>query len=234
MALSGFGAAVRLQQGIGAGRHLLVGGGRVPLGGLFQLADPLVQGGEPLGHDIGQVLLVEVVGRVDGLVVDPHHFGGHAHRGAVGGQVFQHHAARAHAGVVPDVDRAQHLGARADQDVVAQGGVALAGVLAGAAQGDAVVDGAVVADLGGLAKDDAHAVVDEQPAADGGAGVNLDAGLVAAPLADPPGQEKVAPLVQPVGDAVVHQDVKARVQQHDFQHGACGRVLALDVAGVVK
>ena len=53
-------------------------------------------------------------------------------------------------------------------------------------------------------------------------------------VADPPGQEKVAPLVQPVGDAVVHQDVKARIQQYDLQHGACGRVLALDVAGVVK
>ena len=97
-----------------------------------------------------------------------------------------------------------------------------------------MVDGAVVADLGGLAKHDAHAVVDEQPLADGGAGVDLNAGFVAAPLADPPGQEKVPPLVEPVGDAVVDQNVKARVEQDDLEHGAGGRVFALDIAGVVE
>ena len=64
---------------------------------------------------------------------DAHHLGGHAHGGAVGGQVAQHHAAGTDAGVVADVHRAQHFGARADQHVVAQGGVTLTGVLAGAA-----------------------------------------------------------------------------------------------------
>ena len=56
--------------------------------------------------------------------------------------------------------------------------MALAGVLAGAAQGDPVIDGAVVADLGGLTENDAHAVVDEQLVADLGAGMNLNAGQV--------------------------------------------------------
>ena len=53
--------------------------------------------------------------------------------------------------------------------------MALAGVLAGAAQGHAVVDGAVVADLRRLAEDDAQAVVHEQALADLRAGVDLDA-----------------------------------------------------------
>ena len=75
----------------------------------------------------------------------------------------------------------------ADQHVVADGGMALAVVLAGAAQGDAVVDQAVVADLGGLADDDAHAVVDDQAAADRGAGVDLNAGPEAGPLGDSAG-----------------------------------------------
>jgi len=112
--------------------------------------------------------------------------------------------------------------------------VALAGVLAGAAQRDAVVDGAVVADLGGLAEDDAHAVIDEQALADLCAGVDLDAGLMPAVLADPAGQEEVLMLIQPVRDAVVDQDVKAGVQQNDLQHAACGGVLALDVPRVLK
>jgi hypothetical protein len=39
-----------------------------------------------------------------------------------------------------------------------------------------VVERAVVADLGRLADDDAHAVVDEKAPADARAGMNLDAG----------------------------------------------------------
>ena len=68
--------------------------------------------------------------------------------------------------------------------------MAFAGILAGTAQGDSVVDGAVIADLGGLAKHDAHAVVDEQLVADLGPGVNLDAGQMARKLAGEPRQKK--------------------------------------------
>ena len=98
------------------------------------------------------------------------------HRDALGmTYLFSLNRARADADVITDVDRAQHLRARADQHIVAQRRMALAGVLAGAAQGHAVVDRAVVTDLGGLAKHDAHAVVDKQLAADLRAGVDLDA-----------------------------------------------------------
>ena len=60
-----------------------------------------------------------------------------------------------------------------------------------------MVDGAVIPDLAGLAEHDAHAVVDKQTLADGGTRVDLDAGAVAAMLADPPCQKKVLVLVQP-------------------------------------
>ena len=83
------------------------------------------------------------------------------------------------------------------------------------------------------AEDDAHAVVDEQALADLRAGVDLDAGLMPAPLADPSGKEEVLVLEQPVGNAVIHQNVKARVKQDDLQHRACRRVLALDVPRVL-
>ena len=206
----------------------------IALRGLLHGTDAAVEVGDALGDHIGQILLVEVVGGVDGLVVDADHLGGYADGGAVGGQVLQHHAARADAGIVADVDRAKHLGSCADQHVVAQRGVALAGVLAGAAQRDAVVDGAVVADLSRLAEDDAHAVVDEQAPADPGTGVDLDAGLMPAALADPSRQKKVPALIQPVRDAVIDQNVKAGVQQNDLQHAARGGVLALDVPCVLQ
>ena len=73
-----------------------------------------------------------------------------------------------------------------------------AGVFAGAAQGHLVVNRAVVADLGGFAEHDAHAVVNEQAAPDFGAGVNFNAGKAAAPLADHAGQEKTLMTVQPM------------------------------------
>lgn len=54
--------------------------------------------------------------------------------------------------------------------------MALAGILAGAAQGNAVVDGAVITDFCRFAEHDAHTVVNEQSVADLGTGVDLDAG----------------------------------------------------------
>ena len=77
-------------------------------------------------------------------------------------------------------------------------------------------------------------MVDKQTLADGGTRVDLDAGAVAAMLADPSCQKKVLVLVQPVRNAVVHQNVESRVQQHYLQHAACGGVLALDVPRVLK
>ena len=110
----------------------------------------------------------------------------------------------------------------------------LASIFAGAAQRYSVVDSAVVPDLAGLAEHDAHAMVDEQTLADGGTRVDLDAGAVAAMLADPSCQKKVLVPIQPVRNAVVHQNVESRVQQHYLQHAACGGVLALDVPRVLK
>ena len=56
----------------------------------------------------------------------------------------------------------KHLGAGADDHVAPQGGMTLALLPAGTAQGYAVVEGAVVADDSGLADHDAHAVIDEE------------------------------------------------------------------------
>ena len=70
----------------------------------------------------------------------------------------------------------EDLGARADHHAAAERGMALALVPRRAAERDAVIERAIVADLGRFADDDAHAVVDEHPPADGGARVDLDAG----------------------------------------------------------
>src|SRR5690606_19545571 len=75
------------------------------------------------------------------------------HRRALG-HVLGDHRVGADARALADHDRADDLRARADDDVVPERRVALAALAAcrvGAAQRDALVDGHVVADLGGLA-----------------------------------------------------------------------------------
>ena len=57
---------------------LIRGGRDIALFVIFQRTDPAIQLGDALGDDVRQILLVEVVGGVDRLVVDPHHFGRHA------------------------------------------------------------------------------------------------------------------------------------------------------------
>ena len=103
----------------------------------------------------------------------------HAHDGAVIGYVFNDDRVAADLDVVADANVAEHLGARAHGDVVAQGGVALAGLVAGTAERDALVEHAVVAHNGGLADDDAHGVVDKEVLADLRGGVNLNTGDMA-------------------------------------------------------
>ncbi len=57
--------------------------------------------------------------------------------------------------VVRDGQRTKHLGAAADQHIVAQSGVPFTAILAGTAQRHALIKRAVVADLGCLADDNA-------------------------------------------------------------------------------
>src|SRR3546814_16971396 len=97
--------------------------------------------------------------------------------------LFRSHRVGADARAAPDLEGAEDLRAGADDDVVFERRVALHVTMAvavnagrGAAEGDALVEGNVVADLRGLAEHHAHAVVAEEAAPEGGARMNLDAG----------------------------------------------------------
>src|SRR5215472_8627819 len=91
--------------------------------------------------------------------------GRHAnHRRAVG-HLREHDGGGCDASAVADPERPQYLRAGTDDDAVAEGWVSLLAELAAlrraAAQSHAVIECAVVADLGRFADDEAHAVVDE-------------------------------------------------------------------------
>ena len=117
---------------------------------------------------------------------------------------LDHDRVRADAGVVADREAAQHLRVGADDHAAAERRMAL-GALGErrAAERHALVDGAVVADLGGLADDHAHAVVDEDAPADRRARMDLDPGEEAREVRDPAAEpvEAVPPATMPPGDA---------------------------------
>ena len=86
----------------------------------------------------------------------------------------------------------------------------------------------VVADLSRFADDDAHAVIDEEPASNNSPGVNLDAGHETGDLRDQPGQRTRGrtPRPQPVRDTVSPDSVDARIEQGDLQLVDRSRVFA--------
>ena len=204
--------------------------GRVlALHGGFHAAQAGFQCADAVAEHIGQRLLVQVVRRAGLAAAHADHFGRNTDRGGIGRQIFEHHTARADTDIIPDIHRAKHLGTGTDQHVIAQCGVALAGILAGAAQGNAVVDGAVITDFCRFAEHDAHTVVNEQPVADLGTGVDLDAGQVAGQLADEARQEETLVTVQKMCNFVRYQHMETGVQNDDLRHIACSRVLVPDV-----
>ena len=194
---------------------------------LLHQLQPLGEGLQLLRAGVLHAGLVHLVGKAGGLPRDTDDLGGDAHGGGVRRDLAEDHGVGGDAAVVPHPEGPQDLGPGGDEDVVADGGVALALVLAGAAQGDAVVDEAVVPHLGGLADDDAHTVVDDQALADGGAGMDLDARAVPGDLGVQPGQKAAVVPPEPVAHPVKDHRVDALVEEEDLQLAAGGGVPAL-------
>ena len=194
---------------------------------LFHKFQPGGDGLQFLLEGVGDVDLVHAGGKIHLFTGDAHHTGRYAHGGGVGGNLAQNHRVGGDAGIVPHLEGTQHLGAGGDHHIIPQGGVALALILAGTAQGNPVVDEAVVPHLGGLADDDAHTVVDDEAAADLGPGVDLDARPEAAPLGDEAGQKFQVMTVEKMGDAVVNGGVYAGIEQENLQLAPGRRVAGL-------
>lgn len=157
----------------------------------------------------------------------------HAYHGAVGRDVFDHHGVAADSDVVAYGDVSQYLGAAANGYVVAQRRVALACLITGAAQSDALVERTVIANDRGLANDDAHGMVDEEVLADVCGGVNLDAGHMAGYLRNDAGKAFATVVPQPVLGHMVPFGVKAGVGKKDDKAVLRGRVFPLNVGDIL-
>ena len=91
-----------------------------------------------------------------------------------GETVVEHDGAGADLGPLPYFDGAQDLGAGADQHAAANLGVAVAALLAGAAERHFLQDGYFVLDHRRLADDEAGAVIDHDAGTELGGGVDID------------------------------------------------------------
>jgi hypothetical protein len=126
------------------------------------------------------------------------------------------------------MDVAQDLGSGAHDNVVAEGGMTFAFFLAGAAQRDTLVNQAVVADLGSLADDNTHAMVDEEPAADCRAGMDLDSRKETADLRDDTRQNRYAGFAKTMRKPVREDGVNSGVTEEDFEGALGSRILSKD------
>ena len=94
------------------------------------------------------------------------HLGRHAGNGLVVGHRTEHHRARRDACAMSDLDIAEDFGACTDKDPAADFRVAVAGLLAGAAERDAVQHRYVVFDHSRFAHNEPGGMVEEDAAAD--------------------------------------------------------------------
>ena len=106
--------------------------------------------------------------------------------------------------------------------------MAFASLVSGSAQSHVLINQNVVANLGGLSDHDAHAVVDEKPAADRRAGMDLNAGEKARYLRNHSRQQRYIRVVEPVRETMQQDRVKSRIAKENLEDALGGRVFAKD------
>ena len=124
----------------------------------------------------------------------------------------------------PIRNRSQNGGIHADRHVFSERGVTFTVREAGAAERNALIDRAVVADLRRLTDDDAHAVIDEDAFAQRRARIDLDARKKPADLREPARQQRNPGAVERMDKLVRGNRVKARIRQDDVEPPARRRV----------
>ena len=152
--------------------------------------------------------------------------GGDANHGGAGGNVLQDDRIGADPRPLANRNRAQHLGARANHDIIFECRVAFAWRPCDAAECDAVVKRHIIADHGGLADHHTHAVVDEKAPPDGRARMYFDASEHPPHVRDKAPEQTHAMAPQPICQAKKPQRVKARITEKNLDARTHSRVAA--------
>ena len=91
----------------------------------------------------------------------------------------------------------------------------------------------IVTDDSGFTDHHAHAMVDEKPAADGGARMNLDTGQHARQMCREAAQPAKAVPPEPMGDTMQDQGVNARIAGQNLPERAYCRIAVKDRTNIL-
>jgi len=150
-----------------------------------------------------------------------------------GGHRFDHDSVGADACMITHREAAQYLGASADNDALAQGGVTLGTLVeARATECDTLIDGAVITNFGCFSDHYAKSVVDEHPSADLGAWMNLNAGEHPTQMRNEARKPVPVALPKAMGQAVNHDRMQARVAGEDLQPAARSWITLQDTVDI--
>src|SRR3569832_947774 len=195
----------------------------------------LVEGvGDGIGHVLRRAVGIEadllgegpaaVLRLVARRLIALHHAPRHAHHRGTRRHIFHYHCIGADTRAVAQGDGSQLLRARSHHDVIAQCRVSLALLPGRPAQGDAVIERAIVADLRRLADHHTHAVINEKAAADLGGGMELDAREPARESGDEAREPFESRVPELVTQAVIQHRVHTGIRRDDLERRARRRV----------
>src|SRR5690349_24994792 len=129
------------------------------------------------------------------------------------GNIAQHHGTRANTAVLADHNVAENFRSSSNDHAIFDGGMPFPVLFSRATESHALIEGHIVADDAGLANHDAHAVIDEEAAANLRGGMNFNSGEQARDLRKPAPEEKETVVPQPMIDAVEPDRVQAGVAE---------------------
>ncbi len=112
--------------------------------------------------------------------------------------------------------------------MIAERGMALSSFFSRPAKRHTLEEGHIISDLRRLADHDPHAMVNEKPGTDLRRGMDFDSRQYTGSLRNETGKKRDAMGLEPMGYAIGHYGVKARVGQHDFEPAGCRRVSVED------
>ena len=156
----------------------------------------------------------------------------HSHHCCPCRYIFDNNGVGADAGALVQRDRTQDLRAGTDNHIIGQSRVTFALFPTGPAEGDAVIQGTVIAYLGSLADHDTHSVINKKTPSDIRARMDLDPGQPAGNRGYPACKPFPLNLPQAMGEPVKQHGVHTRIGRQDFKTRACRGVACKDAIDI--
>ena len=181
-------------------------------GYLLEHRDAVAQSAQLLINRVGDIYLIEIrAGLLNAHALSADDPRGNTDCGRIGRHLVEHHRACGYLGIVAYGEWSEHLSARADHYVVAEGWMALSGMFTGSAERNTLIQRAVIADLSRLSDNDPRAVVDKQSLTYRSTRMDLYSGKKTRGLADKTCGELMSALIQLVCDTVRRDCMQTRV-----------------------